>query len=60
MVKITVFFVFSALSCLVSAAPVLEKRIAQNTIDSKTLWEQACVSLTRPVLGNHLTNTPTD
>lgn len=43
MVKITALFVLSALSCLVSAAPVLEKRIAQVTSDSKAAWEQACV-----------------
>ncbi|KAF7783378.1 hypothetical protein Agabi119p4_1402 [Agaricus bisporus var. burnettii] len=44
MVKITALFVLSALSCLVSAAPVLEKRIAQVTSDSKAAWEQACVA----------------
>ncbi|KXN88403.1 hypothetical protein AN958_07385 [Leucoagaricus sp. SymC.cos] len=42
MVKITAVFVLSALSYLASAAPVIEKRIAQNTVDSKTAWEAAC------------------
>lgn len=41
MFKLTAIFVLSALACLTAAAP-LEKRIAQNTIDSKTAWEAAC------------------
>lgn len=44
MVKVTALFVLSALSCFASAAPLLEKRIAQVTSDSKTAWEQACVA----------------
>ncbi|KAJ3562585.1 hypothetical protein NP233_g9478 [Leucocoprinus birnbaumii] len=41
MFKLTAVFVLSALACFTSAVP-LEKRINQNTIDSKTLWEAAC------------------
>jgi len=43
MVKITSVFILSALAFFTSAAP-LERRIAQNTPDSKALWEAACVS----------------
>lgn len=43
MVKITSVFILSAIAFVTSAAP-LERRIAQNTPDSKAPWEAACVS----------------
>jgi len=42
MVRITALFVLSAVTCFASAAPFLEKRISQTTIDSVTPWEAAC------------------
>ena len=44
MVNITSAFVLSALALVTSAVP-LERRIAQNTPDSKAPWEAACASL---------------
>ncbi|KAF9444810.1 hypothetical protein P691DRAFT_627410, partial [Macrolepiota fuliginosa MF-IS2] len=44
MFKLTAFFVLSALSLCASAAPVLQKRINQTTIDSVTPWETACTN----------------
>jgi len=41
-VNVNALFVLSVLS-FASAAPLLQARIAQNTVDAKTAWEQACV-----------------